>query len=99
MSADRLRAMIARTPGSITAEFNGASTPGLLDFEGSAWGPEGFAQIAAEEAVLTYVFPDLPGLEPGSLVVAGGAYFRVSRGPRRRGDGVEGVAILQEAAP
>lgn len=93
---EQLRAQIARTPGSVMATFGGHSTPAILDFEGLGWGPEGQAPLDVEMITLTYVFPDLPGLEPGSELAAGAAQYRVTRGPRRRGDGLEAVVILEE---
>jgi len=97
-AADQLRAMIARTPGAVDVLFGSLATPGILDFDGTAWGPEGEAQLGVEVITLTYVYPDLPGLVPGSAITAGGTSYTVARGPRRRGDGLEAVVILEESA-
>lgn len=96
-TTDDLRAMISASPGATTATFGSYSTPVILDFEGSAWGPDGQAQVSVEAITLTYCYLDLPGLEPGSSIVAGDQVFTVARGPRRRGDGLEAVVILEEA--
>lgn len=93
---EQLRAMIARTPGSVTATFGIHTAPAILDFEGLGWGPEGQAPVDVEMITLTYPHPDLPGLEPGSTLAAGAAQYRVTRGPRRRGDGLEAVVVLEE---
>lgn len=92
-----LRALIAAAPGAGTAVFGAFSSPAILDFEGLAWGDDGQAQLGVETLTLTFVFPDLPGLVPGSAVTFDGTAYVVSRGPRRRGDGLEGLAILENA--
>jgi hypothetical protein len=93
---EQLRAMIARLPGATTAVFGGYSSPAILDFDGQAWGPDGQAQVGGEVITLTYVYPDLPGLAPGVSVIAGGASFVITAGPRRKGDGLEAVVLLEE---
>ena len=92
-----LRALISADPGSGTAVFGSASSPAILDFDGQAWGPDDQAQVGVEILTLTYVYPDLPGLVPGGAVSVGGSNYVVSRGPRRRGDGLEAVVILENA--
>ena len=96
MSAiDDLRALIAAAPGATTVSFGSDTTPCLIDYDGQAWGPDTQAQIGVEVIILTYPYPDLPGLLPGSEVAIDGATYSVSRGPRRRGDGLEAVVILE----
>jgi hypothetical protein len=100
-----LRAMIAGLPGSSTTVFGTHSSPSILEFDGQAWGTEDCAQVGVEILTLTYVFPDLPGLVPGSSItvttvvdeVSYTASYIVSRGPRRKGDGLEAVVILENA--
>jgi hypothetical protein len=91
------RATIERLSDGVTAAFGVHTTPALLDFDGEAWGSEDKAQLGVEVITMTYCFPDLPGLEPGSAITAGGSAYIVARGPRRRGDGLEAVAILENA--
>ena len=90
-----LRAMCATLPGSVTVAFGPHTTSGLIDYDGQAWGPDTQAQIGVEVIILTYPYPDLPGLLPGSEVAIDGATYSVSRGPRRLGDGLEAVVILE----
>jgi hypothetical protein len=92
-----LRALIAAAPGAGSAVFGAFSSPAILDFDGQAWGPDAQAQVGVEILTLTYVFPDLPGLVPGSAITVDGTPYAVSRGPRRRGDGLEAVVILENA--
>ena len=103
MSAvEDLRALIAAAPGAGVVAFGASTSPAVLDYDGLAWGPEGQAQLGVEMLTLTYVYPDLPGLVPGSAITftndeGVASSYIVSRGPRRRGDGLEGVVILEEA--
>ncbi len=97
MTADQLRAMIARTPGARTTVFGVYTTPAILDFDGLAWGPDDQAQVGVTTLTLTYVYPDLPGLLPGSAITVDGTPYVVSRGPRRKGNGLEAVVILENA--
>lgn len=92
-----LRAEISAMPGSTTAVFGIHTSPAVLDFDGQPWGGDGAAQVGGEVITLTYVFPDLPGLAPGSSLTAGAVAYVVSAGPRRRGDGLEAVVLLEEA--
>lgn len=92
-----LRALISADPGSGTAVFGFATSPAILDFDGQAWGTDDQAQIGVEVLTLTYVYPDLPGLVPGSAISMDGTNYVVSRGPRRKGDGLEAVVILENA--
>ena len=92
-----LRALIAAAPGAAMAAFGTNSSPAILDFDGSAWGPDVQAQVGVETLTLTYVFPDLPGLIPGSAIAFDGTPYVVARGPRRHGDGLEAVVILETA--
>jgi hypothetical protein len=94
---DDLRAQIAAMPGATTALFGAFSTPAIVDFDGQAWGPDAMAQVGVEIITMTYCFPDLPGLLPGSAITAGVDSFVVSRGPRRHGDGLEAVVVLENA--
>ena len=93
--ADLLRAEIAAMPGAIEVAFGALSTPGLLDFDGQPWGEEGQAQLGGEQISLTYVYSDLPGLGPGSEIVAGGDAYTVTTTPRRRGDGLQAYVLLE----
>ena len=91
------RAMLAGLPGSVAVTFGAYSTVGLLDFEGHGWGPEGQAQVGVEDISLTYPFPDLPDLIVGHLINLDGVAYTVSNGPRRKGDGLEAVVLLETA--
>lgn len=92
-----LRALIAAAPGAGVAVFGSFSSPAILGFDGTAWGSDAQAQIGLEILTLTYVFPDLPGLVPGSAITFDDLPYVVSRGPRRKGDGLEAVVILENA--
>jgi len=94
-----LRAMIAATPGAVDVVFGGINLPlgGILDFEGQGWGNSDQAQVGVEQITLTYCFPDLPNLLPGSPVTADGTAYAVSQGPLRKGDGLEAVVTLELA--
>ena len=92
-----IRALIAAAPGAGTAVFGAFTSPAILDFDGMAWGPDTQAQIGVEVLTLTYVYPDLPGIVPGSAITVDGTPYTVTRGPRRRGDGLEAVVILENA--
>ena len=92
-----LRVQIAAMPSSTTASHGGTTTPALLDFEGAPFGDEGAAQIGGEIITLRYPYHDLPGLAPGETITVGGASYLVSAGPRRIGDGLEAVVLLEEA--
>ena len=97
-----LRAMLTYAPGAGVAVFGTFTSPAILDFDGLAWGPDGQAQVEGESITLTYAYPDLPGLVPGSAIAFRDSEdvstsYVVSRGPRRRGDGLEGVVILGNA--
>ena len=94
---DDLRVMISHSPGASLAVFGALSSPCLLDFEGRGWGPEGWAQIGVETITCTFVYPDLPGLMPGSAITVDGVPYVVSAGPRRKADGLEAVVILEAA--
>lgn len=95
-ATDRLRAELSRTPGAVTAVFEGYSTPALLDFDGSAWVTSGMAQVENEMISLQFLFGDLLGLAPGSLLLVGDLGYQVAQGPRRIGDGLMAVALLTE---
>lgn len=96
MSAlDDFRASLASMPGSVGVVFGTYSTPGILDFEGRGWGPEGQAQVDVEGISLTYPYPDLPGLVPEEVITCDGVPYLVSAGPRRKGDGLEAVVLLE----
>lgn len=95
-TADDFRAQIAAMPGATTALFGSHATPVIIDFDGQAWGPDAVAQVGIEIITMTYCFPDLPGLLPGGAITADGVTYAVSRGPRRRGDGLEAVVILEQ---
>lgn len=92
-----LRALLAKSPGSVSAVFGTYSTPAILDFEGRGWGPEGQAPVDVEGISLTYPYPDLPGLGPDSAITCDGVAYTVSSNPRRKGDGLEAVVLLETA--
>jgi hypothetical protein len=89
------RALLAQSPDSVSVTFGAFSSPGILDFEGRGWGGEGQAEVAVEDISLTYVYPDLPGLGPDSLIACDGVDYIVTKGPRRKGDGLEAVVLLE----
>ena len=92
-----LRSVMRNHPRSVQVVFGIHTVKALLDFDGQPWGDDGAAQVGGEVISLTYVFPDLPGLAPGSSLTAGAVAYVVSAGPRRRGDGLEAVVLLEEA--
>jgi hypothetical protein len=97
-AAAEYRALLAATPGAV--QVTSGSLPAawaVLDFNGQGLGPEGAAQPAVQVPTLTFCTPDLPGLEPGSVLDVDGSAYQVAQGPFLRGDGVESVAELQEA--
>ncbi len=91
------RASLAGLPGAVSVTFGAYSTVGLLDFEGRGWGPEGQAAVDVEDISLTYPYPDLPGLTVDHLLSLDGVDYIVSKGPRRKGDGLEAVVSLETA--
>ena len=98
MSAlDDFRASLASMPGAVTATFSTSSTPAILNFDGQGWGGEGQAQLGLDGITLTYPYPDLPGLAPGSPLVADGSTYTVTSGPHRKGDGLEAIVGLDAA--
>lgn len=96
-SLDDFRASLASMPGAVAVVFGTFTTPGILDFEGRGWGPEGQAQMDVEGISLTYPYPDLPGLGPDSSITCDGVAYTVSTNPRRKGDGLEAVVLLETA--
>ncbi len=90
-----LRAMLTGLPGAVSVAFGAYSTTGFLDFEGRGWGTEGQAQVEVEGISLTYPYPDLPGLTVDSYLTVDGVDYQVSNGPRRKGDGLEAVVLLE----
>ena len=82
-------------PGSVQVVFGALQTPGLLDFNGQAWGEEDAAQVGGERISLTYVYPDLPNLAPGAAITAGGEPYTVLTYPRREGDGLQAYVLLE----
>lgn len=92
-----LRSVMRCHPRSVEVVFDTHTVRAVLDFDGQPWGEDGAAQVGGEVITLTYVYPDLPGLAPGSGLTAGAAAYVVSAGPRRRGDGLEAMVLLEEA--
>ena len=93
-----LRAILASMPDSVQVVFGSHTTQGLLDYDGQGWGAEDLAQVGVEILTLTYCYPDLPGLQSTSPLTVDGKPYAVTRGPWRKGDGLEAVVILQEEA-
>nr|WP_320132336.1 hypothetical protein [uncultured Holophaga sp.] len=92
-----LRAELAATPGAGTAVFGAYTAPAIRDFDGQGWGPTDTAQVGVEIITMLYPFPDLPNLKPGDAIAFDGDPYLVSRGPRRKDDGLIGVVILEDA--
>lgn len=93
-----LRAMLASAPGSVSVLFGAQpAIKAILNFDGQGWGAEGQAQLGLDGITLTYPYPDLPGLAPGSPLVADGSTYTVTSGPHRRGDGLEAIVGLDAA--
>lgn len=92
-----LRSVMRCHPRSVEVVFGTHTVRAVLDFDGQPWGGDGAAQIGGEIITLRYPYHDLPGLAPGETLTVGGASYLVSAGPRRIGDGLEALVLLEEA--